>query len=406
MLNEKNRYKSLITDLVYLAVIVLICYACFNLFSWMAVSDKHDGYWSDIPYYIKTSTDGTNRSHRLVLVLFRWLHGINNSTIAIRIFLAVEIGLIFLANYFYIKQYSKCDPLKPRRRVLIQFFSVAVVFSGPIFVPHIHTTFYKGTFPIFAWHSPTQQMTTLFGVLATMFLFLMLDEYEEKISLKWWAGSALSFFLCAYSKPSYIIDIVPAVVTVFLIDLLRKSRMTLKKKFARLFIIGLSIVPSGIYMLILNYIIYQRADRRGDGDILVDTANLTGYEHVIVAICCCIAFPLVVTLFNLGKLVKDKRFQIIVLAAAAGLLQWGLLSESGRRADHGNFSWGTTIGGYMLYLTSMAIVIENIKDKEFLFGKKWLRGIYYLMLIGSLSLSLFSQAYYFCTLYNGAGYWR
>lgn len=406
MLNDKNRLRNLVTDLFYLAVIVAICYVCFNLFSYMVVSDKHDGYWSDLPYYIKTATDGTNRNHRLVLVLFRVLYELTGNAKGIKYFLAAEIGLIFFANYFYIKAYSDCDTKQPAYRTLLQFFSIAVVFAGPIYVPHIHATFYKGTFPIFAWHSPTQQMTTLFGVLATMFLFLMLDEYEEKVSAKWWIGSAVCFFLCAYSKPSYIIDIVPAVVVVFLIDLFRRNSLTLKKKFGRLFVIGLSLVPSGIYMLVLNYIIYQRADRRGDGDIIVDSAKMEGMSQIAIAVVCCIAFPLVVMIFNLGKLIKDKRYQIVVLSAVVGMLQWGLLTESGRRANHGNFSWGTTIGGYMLYITSMAIVVENMKDKEFLWGKKWLRVIYYLMLAGSLGLSLATQVYYFVTLYNGAGYWR
>ena len=406
MLNEKNRYKTLITDLFYLAVIVLICYLCYNLFSFMEVSDKHDGYWSDLPYYIKTSIDGTKRNHRLVLVLFRVLYGLTGNAEAIKIFLAAEIGLIFFANYFFIKSYSDSDSHRPLIRRLIQFFSIAVVFAGPIYVPRIHPAFYKGTFPIFAWHSPTQQMTTLFGVIGTMCLFKMIDEYEDRIGAGWWIGSALGFFLSAYSKPSYIIDIVPAIVIVFLIDLLRKNSLTLGKKFTRLFIIGLSLVPSGIYMLVLNYIIYQRADRRGDGDILVDSAKLAGFDHITIAICCCIAFPLVVMLFNLRKLLNDKRYQIIVLSAVVGILQWGLLTESGRRANHGNFSWGTTIGGYMLYIVSMGIVMENLKDEGFLWGKKWLRVIYYLMLAGSLGLSLLTQVYYFITLYGGAGYWR
>lgn len=406
MLNEKNRYKTLITDIFYLAVIALICYLCYGLFSHMVVSNKHDGYWSDLPYYIRTATDGTIRNHRLVLVLFRVLYGLTGDAEAIKIFLSVEMGLIFFANYFFVKSYSESDTHRPFTRRLIQFFSIAVVFAGPIYVPHFHRAFYKGTFPIFAWHSPTQQMTTLFGVLGTLCLFKMIVDYEDKIGVGWWIGSAVGFFLSAYSKPSYLIDMVPAIVVVFLIDLARKNSLTLGKKFTRLFIIGLSLVPSGIYILILNYIIYQRADRRGDGDIIVDSTKLAGLDHITVAVCCCIAFPLVVMLFNLRKLLNDKRYQIIVISAIVGMLQWLILSESGRRANHGNFSWGTTIGGYMLYLVSMGIVMENLKDREFLWGKKWLKGLYYLMLAGSLGLSLLTQVYYFITMLNGAGYWR
>lgn len=406
MLNDNKRYLRIITDLFYLAVIIYISYICYDLFSMMATAHKHEPYWSDLPYYIKTAIDGTNRNHRLVLVLFRVLYGITDSPQAIAAYLGIEIGLIFIANYFFIKVFSVCDTKKWGYRLLVQFFSIAVVFAGPIYVPRIHPLFYKDTFPIFAWHSPTQHMTTLFAVIGTMCLFKMLADYEDKIGAGWWIGSALGFFLSAYSKPSYIIDIVPAILVVFVIDLFVKNSLDLKKKFIRLFVIGLSVVPSGIYMLVLNYIIYQRADRRGDGDILVDSAKFSGYDNIAVAICCCIAFPLVVMLFNLPKLLKDKRYQISSLAAVVGMLQWGLLSETGRRASHGNFSWGTTIGGYMLYITSMSIVMENLKDEEFLGGRKWLRAIYYLMLAGSLGLSLMTQIYYFVGLCHGETYWR
>ena len=212
--------------------------------------------------------------------------------------------------------------------------------------------------------------------------------------------------MSAYAKPSYIINIVPAVVIVFLIDLFRKNSLDLKTKFKRLFIIGLSLVPSGIYMLVLNYIIYQRAESQGNGDIIMDSTKLSGPMHVVVIVCCCVAFPLVVMLFNLPTLLKDKRYQIVTLSAIVGMLQWGLLSESGRRASHGNFTWGTTIGGYMLWIVSMSIAVDNLKDKSFLGGVKWLRAIYFLMLAGSLGLALVSQVYYFITLYNGAGFWR
>ena len=60
----------------------------------------------------------------------------------------------------------------------------------------------------------------------------------------------------------------------------------------------------------------------------------------------------------------------------------------------------------ILMLTSMAIVADNIRDKEFLGGRKWLRGLYYLMLAGTLALHLASNIYYFVTLCGGAGYWR
>ena len=316
------------------------------------------------------------------------------------------IGFIFIANYFYLKTYSKADTKERLTRIMVQFFSIAAVFAGPIYVPRIHTAFYKNTFPTFAWHSPTQQMMTLFVVLGTMCFFMMLDNYEKKISPGWWLGAAVFYLLSAYTKPSFILDFVPAVVIAFIIELCIKSELSFGEKFKRLFIMGCSLVPSGLYMIFLNYYISQREESDGNGDILVTSAKIAEYDHLWVAICCCMAFPLVVMLFNWKRIFKDRKYRLIILAAIMGLLQWGLLGESGRRASHNNFGWGRIIGGYMLMLTSMAILVDNVRDKEFLGGKKWLRGLYFLMAAGSLALHLICNVYYFVTICAGGGYWR
>lgn len=404
MLNERNRYKNILCDVVYLIIVAMFAYVCFKLFSQMLVGAE--GFKSDMPYYVRRANDGTAGAFRFVFVLFKILYDISGSTYAIAVFLGAEIAAIIFSNHLYIRYFSGCDTKDTGYRIAVHFASIAALLAGPIYVPHIHRAFYKNTFPIFAWHSPTQQMMTLFSILGVYCLFRMIDEYEEKIEAKWWIGSAVFFFLSAYSKPSFIIDIVPAVVIAFIIELFVKSGIGFGEKFKRLFIMGCSLVPSGVYMLILNYHIYEREERTGDSEIMVDSSKFAEYNHLWVAIFCCMAFAIVVMIFNWKKLFGDKKYRLIVMTAVMGLLQWGLLGESGHRGSHGNFEWGCIIGGYMLMLTCISVALENLRDKDFLGGRKWLRSLYFLILAGSLSLHLLSHLYYFYTIYNGAGYWR
>jgi len=405
VLNEKNKYKNLIVDIAYLVLIIAICYLCFNLFSWMIVN-KNEMYKADIKAYINFALDGDNRKHRLPVLLFRLLYNINESYFFIALYLAAEIGFIFLANHLFIRSWTGCDLSDTKYRVLVHFLSIAAVFSGPIYVPRIHHWFYKNTFPIFAWHSPTQQMMTLFSVLALVFFYRMLADYEEGIRPLDWVLAAVCFFMSAYSKPSFILDLVPAIIVLFLIELFRRNSLSIGKKFARLVIMGMSAVPSGIYLIVLNYIIYTRSDRKGDSDIIVSAARFTGFLPLAIAICCSVSLPILVMIFNTKKLRDDRRYAMTALIALMGLLQWGLFSETGWRASHGNFTWGSTIGGFVFYVTSFAVLVDNLRDENFLADKKTLKGLYYVMAAGSLCLSLLSQGYYFITLYMGQGFWR
>lgn len=405
MLNEKNRYVNILTDIVYLAVLAAIGYICFKLFGMMIVN-LDGNYRTDFHYYIWRATDGWNGAYRFTVVVFRLLYLLTGTVLSINIYMAVQIVLIILSNHAYIHYYSGCDTKNTGCRVLVHVLSIAALMAGPIYVPGIHRAFYRNTFASFAWHSPTQQMMTLFVILGTICLFKMLDGYEEKVSVKWWIGTTVFYFLSAYSKPNFIIDIAPAIVIVFLIELFIQNGVPFGRKFLRLFVMGCAFVPSGVYMLILHYHLYEDKAQTVESDIIVNSSKFTEYEHIWVAVVCCLAFALIVMLFNIVKIFKDRRYRIILLSALCGFLQWGLLDENGDRAGHGNFEWGCIIGCYMLTLTCIAISVENLRDENFLWGKKWLRVPYFILLAGALALQVASQTYYFYTMYMGAGYYR
>ncbi|MBQ6151637.1 MAG: hypothetical protein IJJ03_08295 [Mogibacterium sp.] len=403
LLDQKNnRIRNLIIDLVYFITLLLLAYVCFRLFGWMLINYNRQ-YRSDIPAYISILDSRPGTRLRLVYVVFRFMLNLTDTEIALNIFLALVIVVICLCNHYYIRYFSGCDISRPSHRLATAFMSVAVIFAGPIYVPRIHPYFYKNTFPIFAWQSPTQHLLTLFSVLATVSLFKLMDTYKEKISIPWWLASAAFFFLSAYSKPSYILDIAPAVIIVFIIELLVKSDVPAGIRFRRLFIIGLSLVPAGLYIIMLYMHIYSG---ESESEVVVALTNASGSPHILVALICCMLFPAIVILFNIRKVFSDRRFLLIITLALMGLLQMGLLSESGWRSEHGNFTWGCVIGGYMLMLTCMTVFLENCIDRNYLADKKALKGLYYLMACGALTLHLVSNIYYFVTMYNGAGFWR
>lgn len=401
--SSKTRGVNIALDIFYLAILAFLVRICFNLFGWMMVNaDKL--YRSDIPAYIMILEDRPGSVTRLIYIIFRTCIKLSGSELGISVFLALLIALICLANHLYLHYYSDSNPKKPVYRFLLHFFSIAVIFTGPIYVPEIHPAFYRLTVPTFAWHSPTQMLLILFSVLATYCFFRMYENYEEGVSPLWWLLSSIFFFLSAYSKPSYILDAVPAIIIVFLLELFKKGDITLGTRFRRLFVMGLSFLASGIYLIIFYIHAYKAPD---SGDIVfapVEAAE--DAPNFAIAIVCSLLFPIIVALFNHKRFISDRRYLMIILIAAMGLLQQCLFSETGWRSSHGNFTWGSAIGGYMLILTSMGIIIDNIKNKGFLSDKKALKFLYYLMAFGALSMHLISNIYYFYTLYNGAGFWR
>lgn len=408
-LDPKNtRLKNLIIDIVYIISLLMLAYVCFRLFGWMLVNYNRQ-YRSDIPAYVMILEERPDSNLRIIYVIFRSLLalpdalGLADPEIGIHVFLALMIVLICLANYYYIRYFSEGDTSRPLTRLAVSFFSIAVIFAGPIYIPDIHPCFYRDTFPTFAWHSPTQHLLTFFSVLATASLFKLMDRYREKIVKPWWIAAAVLFFMSAWSKPSYIIIIAPAMVIVFLIELFIKNELPFGTRFVRLFVIGLCLVPSGLYIIRLYNHVYNGGS---ESSVVVGMNTPAEGPPLYIALICSMLFPLIIMLFNCKNIFSDRRLMLVVFLAVTGLLEMMFLGESGWRSEHGNFSWGCMIGGYMLMLTCLAQFINNFCDKDFLADKKPLKGVYYLAACGSLAMHLLSNIYYFIGLYNGAGFYR
>ena len=408
---DKNLKKTLIgcsnglVDLIYTAALYYLYKVCFDLFGWMIVNaDKL--YRSDIPTYIKILDDRPGNKMRLIYVVFRTCKKLTEGTdLGINICLALLIVLICLANHWFIRYVSRIGFATPDKHLLISFLSIAAIFTGPIFIEGIHGFYYMNTFPVFAWHSPTQILLTLFSVLATVMFIKMFDDYRKGISFLLWAGAAICFFLSAYSKPNYIIDMAPAVLIVFIIELFIKNELSLWVKFRRLFIIGCLMVPAGLYIIMFYMHVYKSPTSSADVAVapVSQPDSAPPFEVVMV---CSMLFAIIVILFNLKRYLTDRRYLLLLLCFCSGVLQLLLLSETGERAAHGNFSWGAMVGGFVLTLSAMSLALDNLYDKDFLWGKKWAKAIYALIITGALTAHLVSNITYFYTMYYGEGFWR
>ena len=401
----QNKGKRILIDIIYIAAVLAFAYACYGLFANMAVNTDGN-FKSDLPYYINRALNGKNEVSRLPYFLFRVLYNLTGSKAGISAFLAAVVAFLMFANYGYIRYIGgigRTDRLG--YDVMAKVMSMAVPFIGIIYLPGVRTWFYRNSYPIYAWHSPTQQIMTLFAVLGMLCLLKMFDGYEEKISFRWWLGAAVSFLISAYAKPSFILDLGPALIITFLIELFSKNSLALGEKFRKLFIMGCTLVPAGIYMLGLSYMIYVSSDKAGDGSVVISSDGFS-LRHMIVALCFSWAFSLIVGLFNLKKVFCNRKLTLVALTALMGLLQAIVFDESGRRANHGNFLWGRIIGGYMLTLTCAAVAIDNYKDPEFMSKCRWLRVPYFILLAAAFVLQVGSQVYYFYTMCLGGGYYR
>ena len=409
---KKNRFgdgysvRIYPADFVWGAALCAMFAICLELFYRMAVNYHHK-YPSDLYYYAVTNVEKQDERGRFIGTLFRFLGHLNGEVFEIVVFLAFLIVGIIIANYMVIYFFVKDDGYLDRvPRYAMQFFSVAALFMGTIYVPVIFERYYKHTFKSFAWHSPTQQAMMFFALLGTICFLKMYLRYEDnKISPGWWLGAAVLIFFSTYSKPAFTINLIFAVIIMFIFDLIRGGREDLGRRFVRLFIIGCSLIPSGLYILWLHNASFTEGTQYGEEHaVLIDFAHVLEYDNLIGAIIFGCAIPIVVYAFNAERF-RDRKYRFALYVFAMGMVQWMMFTETGKRGNYGNFTWGRTYGIYFLTLTASVVFMEILYDKDGKFADSRGKRKAFLILSGIvIAWAILSQLNYFRLILTGHGY--
>ena len=407
LLKKGYDIRLYLTDFIWGAAILVLTAICLELFYRMIV-DYNDRYSSDMQYYaVKNVVKGTKHD-RLLGFLFQWLHDINQSTLEINIYLALVIGMIVIMNFLVMRFWLRDDGVLDKvPRYMMQLASLAALFTGPIYIPRIHEHYYLNTFEAFSWHSPTQQTMVLLSMAATLCFLRMFLRYEEGVSPAWWAASALMIFLSAFTKPSFYIGFALSVVVLFVIELFAGTFGTIGQRFLRLFIMGCSLVPAGVYMLLLQMSQFGESNIEGEEHhVVVGLHVLLEHRNVLAGFIFGMTFSIIVLAVNYRKL-KESKYFLALMIFITGVMQWAFVTETGKRAKYGNFDWGKQYGTYFLAVICLALALENYYDKDSVFGgSKKARRIYFAVLAVVLLLSVMSQLKYFLLILTGHGYMR
>ena len=397
-------------DFVWGAAMCGMFAICLELFYRMSVN-YNKKYPSDLYYYVIQNPRTHDEKGRFIGELFEFFYNINEEPFEAVVFLAFLMVGIIIANYMVIRFFVRDDGYgKVVPRYAMQFFSVAAIFMGPIYVPVIFERYYLHTFKSFAWHSPTQQAMMFFALLGTVCFLKMYVKYEERgVDPGWWLGTAVLIFFSTWSKPGFTINMVFAEVLMFIVDLIRGGNKGIGfgKRFARLFVMGCSLIPSGLYILWLHNASFTEGAQYGEEHaVIIDFAHVIEYDNLIGAIVFGITIPIVVYAFN-AKRFKDKKYRFALYVFAMGMVQWMLFTETGRRGNYGNFTWGRTYGIYFLTLTASVVFMEALYDKKGKYAKDMGKGkrIAFLIVSGIIIVwAIISQLNYFRLVLTGHGY--
>lgn len=320
-------------------------------------------YRSDIRLHIKYALAGEGYS--LMALALRWLVGLfgNSPAWPIAIFEA-----FLVAGAYY--------PMMGICRKIVQNEWVACAIAGGLFfwssicIPFVSPFFYQNGIVTQPWHNSTYLGMRLFAAVVMYWLFDVLPRYAEHLTFGEWIKLALSLTLATLMKPNFLMAFSPAL-------LLTLAVQTCMDKFAVRRVmgalkLGAVVFPALAVLYVQGRIVYDANASEGASGIAFlffpSPFFAVGFWQVFLKLFRGLALAMLVLAVHFWKnasaLTAGEKF--LYVQEVMGLFFAWFFVETGPRAMHGNFGWGSLVTAYLLYGVVLARLGKDILD--------WRRG--------------------------------
>ena len=314
---------------------------------------------SDVPNHVKLALG--NNDYGLSSYIVRALYAIGDEHTALTglsIILALNVCVGVLTLWLLIaKMFPGLDRV---------FSLLAVIFAhlcGPWIIPGVESQMgmYLGVYNGNVYHNMTVLFSRTFIPLDFLFFFMLWDERHGRISIGPWLGLTLSFLVTTLFKPNFAFAFIPMLGVWLIYDFIRHRA----KYFKNEVLLGLTVVPAGL-ACIWQYLVLFTGDFAGTSSGMA-LRVLSGAEFVVLLVMYLRGLLLpIYTLSLQGRHEKKEGEHIVLmlLCNAVAIFEACILTETGFRANDGNFDWGCLAMYPTLFALSIALLWNMIKGAD------------------------------------------
>ena len=219
---------------------------------------------------------------------------------------------------------------------------------GPWILPG-QTEMYLGVYNGNVLHNMTLLFSRIPVPLVLLFFFRLWDSRESRLRLKDWLGLALTLALSTLFKPSFLGAFAPAVLVMLIWDFIK----TRAKGFKNEFLIGCAVLPSAAVLLWSSSVLFAEDFAGTSSGVALRALTLGGLLSLLVMYLRGLLLPLW-SHFTQGVRERERgHLRIVWGVLGVAILEALTLTETGFRANDGNFEWGSLA----LYPTVFALAI-------------------------------------------------
>lgn len=275
--------------------------------------------------------------------------------------LAIIVSKLTL-DFFFEKKLKSALPesLAKLSGVILSLAAIAINYVSMLFIEGKFLGFwtyrYMGVFTPNIWHNSTYIASKPFAILTFLSFASLFEKMKEKKESVWdYLFFSTSLLLTTLAKPSYTIVFGLSAVVITLFCILGKQTI---RQIMALFLSTIPTLAALIYQYIDVFTHSSGEGEKGIGISLCLVWNLV-CSNIPTAILMAGFFPFISLVFNFRKLRTNYAYIMSWLQYFFGIVCFLVLYEKGSRMHDGNFVWGYCHALFIVYFTSLMLLIDD-----------------------------------------------
>ncbi len=309
-------------------LLLLLCWRWQRIFYLMCA----DYILSDMPAHVRLALGRNDYSLASFIVRALWaLLGETRGQTALSLVLTANQLLCIFTLWALLRQMF---PTLDSGFALLA--SLLAHICGPWIVPG-QVQMYLGVYNGNVLHNMTLLFSRMPVPLVLLFFFRLWDARRDRLRLSDWLGLALTLTLSTLFKPSFLGAFAPAVLVMLVWDFVK----TRCKGFRNEFLIGCAVLPSAAVLLWSSSVLFAEDFAGTSSGVALRALTLGGLLSLLVMYLRGLLLPLW-SHFTQG-IKEPERGHLCIVWGVLGVavLEALALTETGFRANDGNFEWGS-----------------------------------------------------------------
>ena len=336
-------------------LLLLLCWRWQRIFYLMCA----DYILSDMPAHVRLALGHNDYSLASFIVRLLWaiLGEARGQTVLSLVLTANQLLCVFTLWALLRQMFPTLDS------GIALLASVLAHICGPWIMPG-QVQMYLGVYNGNVLHNMTLLFSRMPVPLVLLFFFRLWDARRDRLRLSDWLGLALTLTLSTLFKPSFLGAFAPAVLVMLVWDFVK----TRCKGFRNEFLIGCAVLPSAAVLLWSSSVLFAEDFAGTSSGVALRALTLGGLLPLLVMYLRGLLLPLWSHFMQGVKESERGHLRIVWGVLGVAVLEALALTETGFRANDGNFEWGSlalypTVFGLAIALLGRLVLRTDWKKR-------------------------------------------